>query len=160
MINSRIIKFGNNIDTDQIIPAQYLRLETIIDMAPYTFLHDKNFTENFKEGFIIVGDENFGCGSSREQAPAVLRDRGVTAIIAKSFARIFYRNAINLGILLIKCSSTNEFSNLDEISIDLNKDAIVNLSTNRTYSFEPFPIFILNILKAGGIVAYKTRIVK
>lgn len=155
MINNRIIKFGNNIDTDQIIPAQYLQLETIKDMAPYTFLHDKNFKENFKEGFILVGDENFGCGSSREQAPAVLRECGVTAIIAKSFARIFYRNAINLGIPLIQCSSTHEFSNLDEICIDLDQGTIINLSTNQTYSFEPFPLFILDILKAGGIVAYK-----
>ncbi len=157
MISNKVIKFGDNIDTDQIIPAQYLRLATIEDMAPHAFEHDMNFVNNLKEGYILVGGENFGCGSSREQAPAVLLSRGVTAIVAKSFARIFFRNSINLGLPLIQCPDTDEFSNLDEISIDFDEGSIANRTTGYTCGFEPLPPFIKNILDAGGVVSLYTQ---
>ncbi|MEN8906277.1 MAG: 3-isopropylmalate dehydratase small subunit [Clostridiales bacterium] len=156
MIKNRVIKFGNNIDTDQIIGARYLRFESIDEMVKYTFEFDENFVKNFKSGNIIVGDENFGCGSSREQAPAVLKKIGVSAILAKSFARIFYRNAINLGIPVIKCSDY-EIDNFDEITIDMNKGIICNNSTGKNFNFQPFPEFLQNIIKAGGVINFRKQ---
>lgn len=155
MIKGKAIKFGDNVDTDQIIPAQYLSMLEIKDIAEFTFEYDANFTENYSEGDICVAGSNFGCGSSREQAPAVLKYRGVKAIIAKDFARIFYRNSINLGIPLIECVEANEIGNLDDVEIDFKKGLIKNNTTNRTYEIKPYSDFVQKILDAGGIVNYK-----
>lgn len=155
MIKGRAIKFGDNIDTDQIIPAQYLSMLKISDMTKYTFEYDDNFVANFTSGDICVGGDNFGCGSSREQAPAVLKYLGVSAIVAKDFARIFYRNCINLGIPVIGCKYTDEISNLDEISIDIEKGNLQDITTGKTYEIVPFPKFVQDVLNAGGIINYK-----
>lgn len=152
---SKVIKFGDNIDTDQIVASQHLSLPNIEAMKKYTFEHHANFTDNFKEGDFVVADENFGCGSSREQAPAVLKELGVGAVIAKSFARIFFRNSINLGILLIECPEADRIENLDEISLDLDNGKIINKTKNEEYAIVPMTGFLKEVLDAGGIVPYK-----
>ena len=152
---NKVIKFGDNIDTDQIVASQHLSLPSIEAMKEYTFEHHANFTENFKEGDFVVADENFGCGSSREQAPAVLKELGVSAVIAKSFARIFFRNAINLGILVIECPQADRIDNLDEISVDLDNGKITNKTKNEDYEIVPITGFLKEVLDAGGIVPYK-----
>lgn len=151
-MKNKVIKFGDNVDTDQIIPARHLSLLSIKNMAKYTFEFDKNFQEHFEKGYIIVARNNFGCGSSREQAPTVLKYRGVSAIIAKDFARIFYRNCINLGIPVIECEKVDEIDNLDEIEIDINNGIIKNISQKEEYKIKPFPKYIQDILEAGGII--------
>lgn len=160
MIKNKAIRFGNNVDTDQIIPAKHLCLMDIKDMAEYTFQFDDNFQKHFEKGNIIVACSNFGCGSSREQAPAVLKYRGVSAIIAKDFARIFFRNCINNGIPAIECEDTDRIDNLDEIDIDIDKGFIRNLSKKEVYTIKPFPEFIQGVLAAGGIVPYNKNKVK
>jgi len=152
MIQGKVIKFGKNVDTDQIIGAHHLTLPTIPAMAGYAFENHDNFINNFDRGDIIVGKENFGCGSSREQAPAVLKHRGVAAVVATGFARIFYRNAINMGLRLIVCPDAGEIKELDILRIE--KDHLVNLTTKQQYRIDPLPPFISQILDHGGIVAY------
>ncbi|AET70165.1 3-isopropylmalate dehydratase, small subunit [Desulfosporosinus orientis DSM 765] len=154
MIKAKTIKFGDNVDTDQIIPAQYLSLSTLQQMAPHTFEFYENFTKDFKPGDIISGNDNFGCGSSREQAPAVLKERGVSAVIAKSFARIFYRNAINIGLLLVECENADEIRQGDVLEIDTHKGVIRNISSNSYLEVTPLPPFMQEILNCGGIVKY------
>jgi 3-isopropylmalate/(R)-2-methylmalate dehydratase small subunit len=151
MIQGKVIKFGNNIDTDQIIGAHHLTLPTICDMARYAFEHHANFTTHFERGDIVVGEDNFGCGSSREQAPAVLKERGVAAIVARGFARIFFRNAINLGLRLIVCPEAANIVELDILAIE--SDRLCNVTTGEEYGIEPLPSFIVDILKSGGIVS-------
>ena len=152
MIRRKAIKFGNNIDTDQIIGAQHLTLPAIHDMAPYAFEHHAHFIAHFERGDILVGEENFGCGSSREQAPAVLKERGVAAIIARSFARIFYRNAINLGLRLMVCAEAAEIMELDVLEI--GHDHLRSLTTGKDYALEPLPSFVHEILDCGGVIPY------
>jgi len=121
-------------------------------MAPFTFEHHAHFITHFTRGDILVGEENFGCGSSREQAPAVLKERGVAAIVAIGFARIFFRNAINLGLQLILCKEAAEIKELDMLEID--NDRLRNLTTGRDSTIEPLPTFIREILDCGGIIPY------
>src|SRR3989338_996716 len=128
MIDGKAIKFNDNVDTDQIIGAQYLILATVDDMVKHAFENYKHFREDYSKGDIIIGGHNFGCGSSREQAHAVLKQSGVGAIIAKDFARIFYRNAINLGIVVLECSRTDNISHLDKLEIDFSAGRIRNLT--------------------------------
>ncbi|NLZ35559.1 2,3-dimethylmalate dehydratase small subunit [Clostridium sp. N3C] len=154
MIKGKAIKFGNNIDTDQIIGGEYLSLPTIQSMVPYAFKNYKNFRDNYENGDIIVAESNFGCGSSREQAPAVLKEMGVGAIIAKDFARIFYRNAINLGIVVIECKDVDKIDELDILELELDKGILFNVTKNERYYIEPIPEFMLSILKSGGIINY------
>ena len=155
MIRGKAIKFGNNIDTDQIIGAHHLSRPSIRDMAPFTFENTPRFVEHFKKGDIIVAEDNFGCGSSREQAPAVLKHRGVGAIVARSFARIFFRNAINLGIPLIECPEADKIDHLEMLEID--DDRIRCLKTGKGYDIIPLPLFIRSILADGGIIAHLQR---
>lgn len=154
MIKGKTIKFGDNVDTDQIIPAQYLSLSTIQQMAPHAFEFYENFTKDFKPGDIISGNDNFGCGSSREQAPAVIKERGVSAVIARSFARIFYRNAINIGLLLVECEKADEIRPGDVLEIDTQKGIIRNITSNCSLEISPLPPFMQEILNCGGIVKY------
>ena len=155
MIQGKAITFGNNIDTDQIIGAQHLILPSIAGMAPFAFEHHDNFTTRFTPGDILVAGENFGCGSSREQAPAVLKHRGVAAVVARSFARIFFRNAINLGLPLIVCAQAAEIGELAGITID--GDRLCDETTGRQYGIEPLPPFIAEIVASGGIVPFLRR---
>jgi len=152
MIQGKAIKFGHNIDTDQIIGARHLSLPAIADMAPLAFEHHGNFTTHFAPGDILVAGENFGCGSSREQAPAVLKQRGAGAIVACSFARIFFRNAVNLGLPLIICSQTDEIGELDCLEID--GGCLHDRTTGRRYTIEPLPPFIAGIVDSGGIIPH------
>ena len=146
--------FGDNVDTDVINPGQYLKL-TAEEAAKHVMEGaDPDFAKKVQAGDIIVGGKNFGCGSSRESAPAAIKYAGVGAVVAEFFARIFYRNAINLGLPVLECKQAREIAEGDELVIDLEKGAIHNLTQNKTYGVTPFPPRILRILQAGGLVPY------
>ena len=150
-IKGKVWNFGDNIDTDVIIPGRYLRTFNPQDLADHVLEGERpDFTKNVQKGDIIVADENFGCGSSREQAPVAIKTAGVDAIIAKSFARIFYRNAVNIGLPVIV--SDIDAKDGDIISIDLSEGQIVNETTGESATFEPFKEFMLEILEDGGLV--------
>ncbi|MGN0176290.1 MAG: homoaconitase small subunit [Methanobrevibacter sp.] len=151
IIKGKTWTFGENIDTDVIIPGRYLRTFNPQDLADHVLEGERpDFTKNVQKGDVIVADENFGCGSSREQAPVAIKTAGVSAIIAKSFARIFYRNAINIGLPVIV--SDIEANDGDVISIDLSEGKLVNETTGDSKTFEPFKEFMLSILEDGGLV--------
>lgn len=151
LIKGKTWIFGENIDTDVIIPGRYLRTFNPQDLADHVLEGERpDFTANVKKGDIIVADENFGCGSSREQAPVAIKTAGVEAIIAKSFAGIFYRNAINIGLPVIV--SDIEAKDGDIIKIDLSKGVILNETTGNSKDFEPFKEFLLEILEDDGLV--------
>lgn len=153
IIKGKVWKFGDNIDTDVIIPGRYLRTFSMDELASHAMEGvDPDFAKNVEKGDIIVADENFGCGSSREQAVVVLKHLGVSAIVAKSFARIFYRNAINIGIPVI-VADINANSG-DILKINLEDGSIVNVTTGETFKIEPFKQFMLDILKEGGLVSH------
>ncbi|MGZ7108278.1 MAG: homoaconitase small subunit [Methanobacterium sp.] len=140
-------------DTDVIIPGRYLRTFSLDDLAEHVMEGvNPDFAKNVGKGDIIVADDNFGCGSSREQAPVALKHAGVSAIIAKTFARIFYRNAINIGLPVIIAEINAD--NGDILKIDLEKGTILNLTTEETFKIEPFKKFMLDILKKGGLVPH------
>ena len=150
-IQGRVWTFGENIDTDLIIPGRYLRTFNPEDLAEHVLEGERpDFTHNVKKGDVIVADENFGCGSSREQAPVAIKAAGVDAIIAKSFARIFYRNAIIIGLPVIKADI--KASDEDIVSVDLSEGIIRNETTGEDVEFEPFKDFMLEILEDGGLV--------
>ena len=153
-IKSRVIKYGDDINTDVIFPGRYLAITEPKEMARHAMEDlDKDFFEKIKERKIIVAGKNFGCGSSREQAAICLKYAGVEAIVAKSFARIFFRNAINQGLSIIESEEASEnIDDNDEVEIDLDRGIIKNLSKNETYSFKPLPEFIQEILNAGGLL--------
>ena len=151
IIKGKTWTFGENIDTDVIIPGRYLRTFNPQDLADHVLEGERpDFTANVQKGDIIVADENFGCGSSREQAPVAIKTAGVSAIVAKSFARILYRNAINIGLPVIV--SDIEAKDGDIISIDLSEGTLVNETTGDSETFEPFKEFMLSILEDGGLV--------
>ena len=151
----RVFKFHNDVDTDQIIASQYLLLPNIEEMKVYTFESiDKDFAKKVKEGDIVVAGENFGCGSSREQAPGVLKALGVKAVIAKSFARIFYRNATNVGVPLLEAPGITKFvENEEEIEVDMD-NGIITSKKGETITFKKLPPFMLEILENGGLIEY------
>ncbi len=156
-IEGKVWKFGDNIDTDVIIPGRYLRTFSLDDLAAHVMEGvDPDFARNVGNGDIVVADWNFGCGSSREQAPVALKHAGVSAIVAKSFARIFYRNAINIGLPVI-VADINAKSG-DILRIDLEEGVIKNQTTDETFKIEPFKKFMLDILKDGGLVNHYLKI--
>lgn len=157
MIKGKAIKFEDNVDTDQIIGAEYLTLATVDDMVKHTFENYKHFRDDYQVGDVIVGGHNFGCGSSREQAPAVLKQGGAGAVVAKDFARIFYRSAINLGLLVLECDETDKISHLDQLEIDFSTGRIRNVTRQEEYQTKPLPPFIRGILDAGGIINYMAQ---
>lgn len=145
--------FGDNVDTDQIIPAKYLVTGDPRELAKHAFENVRpEFAKNFREGDIIVAGENFGCGSSREHAPRALLGLGASCVIAKSFARIFYRNSINIGLPVIEASI--EAKEGDELEVRINEGLIINKETKRDYRFKPLPDFLLKLMNSGGLVAY------
>lgn len=153
LIEGKVWKFGDHIDTDVIIPGRYLRTFNLDDLAAHVMEGvSADFAQKVEKGDIIVADWNFGCGSSREQAPVALKHAGVSAIIAKSFARIFFRNAINIGLPVIVADI--EVEEGDRIQLDLNKGEIINLNTANIYKIQPFKKFMLEILKNGGLVPH------
>ena len=154
IIKGRVLKYGDNINTDIISPPQYMEL-SIADAAKYAMTAvDADFPTKMRSGDIMVAGANFGSGSSRETSPLTLRYLGVGAIVAKFFARIFYRNAINLGIPVIECAETDKISDLDEIEIDLASGLINNLTKNESYKCSKIPPHIMELVADGGLVPY------
>ncbi|MGI6248870.1 MAG: 3-isopropylmalate dehydratase small subunit [Acutalibacteraceae bacterium] len=155
-LKGRVIKYGDNVDTDVIIPARYLNTSDPNELAAHCMEDlDKDFAKKIKPGDIIVADNNFGCGSSREHAPIAIKYAGISCVVAKSFARIFYRNSINTGLPIIEIDA--EIENGDELEIDLTAGEIKNLTKGETYTFPPFPEFLQKIIDAGGLMnAMKT----
>jgi len=152
-------KFGDNINTDLIIPGKYKLSITDLDELSKHAMEGvmPRFAEKFRKGDIIVAGKNFGCGSSREQAPLVLKHIGVGAVVAKSFARIFYRNAINIGLPVVECKYSDEIKDGDEIEIDLKRGVLKNLSLKKEYRISTIPEDLLKILSAGGLTNYVKR---
>jgi len=162
MIKGTAYKYGDNVDTDVIIPARYLNTSNHFELAAHCMEDiDKDFVKTVKRGDIIIGGRNFGCGSSREHAPIAIKTSGISVVIAQSFARIFYRNSINIGLPIIECEdAVIESENGDEFEIDLKSGVIKNVTKNKTYQGETFPDFMVELFKAGGLVNYaKTNLV-
>ncbi|MBO5036337.1 MAG: 3-isopropylmalate dehydratase small subunit [Clostridia bacterium] len=151
----KVFKYPDNVDTDVIIPARYLNTSDAHELAAHCMEDiDKEFVKNVKEGDIMVAGWNFGCGSSREHAPLVIKTCGTGCVIAKSFARIFYRNAINIGLAILECpEAVDEINANDEVSVNFDTGEIIDKTTGKTYMAQPFPPFIQNIIKCGGLLA-------
>ena len=149
-------KYGDNVDTDVIIPARYLNSSDPKELAAHCMEDiDKEFVNNVNEGDLIVATKNFGCGSSREHAPIAIKASGVSCVIAETFARIFYRNAINIGLPIIECKEASEkISDKDEISVDFDTGIIKNLTTGESYQGQAFPAFMQKIIDSEGLVNY------
>ncbi|MEG1820116.1 MAG: 3-isopropylmalate dehydratase small subunit [Oscillospiraceae bacterium] len=147
-------KYGNNVDTDVIIPARYLNTAEPAELSVHCMEDiDVDFAGNVKAGDIIVAGKNFGCGSSREHAPIAIKASGIACVIAGSFARIFYRNAINIGLPILECEQASEdIENGDEIKVDFDAGVIENKTKGKVYNAQPFPPFIQNIIKSGGLL--------
>ena len=150
-----VFKYPDNVDTDVIIPARYLNTADAQELAKHCMEDiDPSYVTKAQPGDIMVAGWNFGCGSSREHAPLVIKTCGTGCVIAKSFARIFYRNAINIGMPILECeAAAEEIQAGDEVSIDFDTGVISDLTTGKTYQAEPFPEFIQNIIKSGGLLA-------
>jgi len=153
-IKGTAIKFGNNIDTDVILPGKYLILVDPNELAKHALESlDPTFPEKAKKGVILVGGKNFGCGSSREQAPLALKYAGVKCVLAESFARIFFRNAINIGLPVIECKGiSNSVETGDELAVDFEAGKIENVSRAKSFQVNKLPPFILEILADGGLI--------
>ncbi|MCQ2486469.1 MAG: 3-isopropylmalate dehydratase small subunit [Clostridia bacterium] len=149
-----VIKYKDNVDTDVIIPARYLTTGDPAELAKHCMEDlDTTFVNRVKEGDIIVAGYNFGCGSSREHAPISIKASGVSVVIAKSFARIFYRNSINIGLAIVECpEAVDAISEGDKVSVDLDTGIITDITTGEQFKTEPFPESIQNIINAGGLV--------
>ena len=156
IFNGKAIKYGDNVDTDVIIPARYLNTADPKELAVHCMEDiDTTFAPNVQEGDIIVADRNFGCGSSREHAPVAIKASGVPVVIANNFARIFYRNAINIGLPLLELGDNVEKIKAGhQISVDLSAGIVKNITTGEEYSSQPLPGFIQDIAKAGGLINY------
>ena len=154
LANGKVFKYGDNIDTDVIIPARYLNTPDMKELASHCMEDiDKNFTKKVNEGDIIVANKNFGCGSSREHAPIAIKESGISCVIASTFARIFYRNAINIGLPILECDeAAMKIEERDKLEIDFNSGIIKNISKNEEYKAEPFPEFMQNIISNGGLI--------
>lgn len=148
------IKYGDNVDTDVIIPARYLNTSDHSELASHCMEDiDSTFVSRVKQGDMIVGGMNFGCGSSREHAPIAIKASGISLVIAKSFARIFYRNAINIGLAIVECpAAAEEISEGDTVEADLDKGIIRDMTTGKEYKTAPFPDFIQRIIENGGLM--------
>ena len=148
-------KYGDHIDTDVIIPARYLATQDPKELASHCMEDiDASFTGKVKQGDIMVAGLNFGCGSSREHAPIAIKASGISCVIAKTFARIFYRNAIKIGLAILECEAASEgISDGDEVSIDFDTGVITNVTKGESYQSEPFPEFIKDMINKGGLMA-------
>ena len=156
MVQGKVFKYGDNVDTDVIIPARYLNAPSPEELAKHCMEDiDADFVKNVKAGDIMVGGANFGCGSSREHAPISIRAAGVSCVIAASFARIFYRNAINIGFPILECPEAAEKINAgDEVSVDFDTGVITDLTTGETFKATAFTAFINGIIENGGLLSY------
>ncbi len=157
MIKSgKVFKYGDNIDTDVIIPARYLSTSVPKELAKYCMQDiDETFSERVTDGDIIVADKNFGCGSSREHAPIAIKASGISCVIASTFARIFYRNAFNIGLPILECDeAAKNIKDGDQIEVDFNTGRIVNITKDQTYQASPLPPFMQEIIAADGLINY------
>jgi 3-isopropylmalate/(R)-2-methylmalate dehydratase small subunit len=155
-IHGKVIKYGNNVDTDVIIPARYLNTSDPAELASHCMEDlDAGFVKRVQKGDIMVAGRNFGCGSSREHAPIAIKASGISCIIAETFARIFYRNAINTGLPIIECpEAAAGISEGDELDVDLDSGVITNLTRGVSYKGVPFPEFMQKIIAADGLIGY------
>ncbi|MBO5412362.1 MAG: 3-isopropylmalate dehydratase small subunit [Clostridia bacterium] len=153
--NGKALKYGDNVDTDVIIPARYLNTIDKKELASHCMQDiDGEFTKKVRAGDIMVAGYNFGCGSSREHAPIAIKESGISVVIAKSFARIFYRNAINIGLAIVECpEAVDGILDGEQVEADLDAGVIYNKTTGKQYSTQPFPAFIQKIIENGGLVA-------
>ena len=151
-----VFKYGDNVDTDVIIPARYLNSSDPAELAAHCMEDiDTEFIKKVKKGDIMVARKNFGCGSSREHAPIAIKAAGVSCVIAETFARIFYRNAINIGLPIIECpEASHDIDNGDEVEINFDTGVITNLTKNRTYKGQAFPEFMQKIIASEGLINY------
>lgn len=158
-IRGKVWKYGDNVDTDAIIPARYLNTTSEAELAAHCLEDlDATFAKTVRPGDILVAGKNFGCGSSREHAPVALKACGIGCIIAESFARIFYRNAINIGLPILECpAAVREIQAGQTLEVDLASGVVRNLETGRVYQATPYPPFMLEIIAAGGLIEYTRR---
>ncbi|MCL2334994.1 MAG: 3-isopropylmalate dehydratase small subunit [Endomicrobia bacterium] len=156
ILKGKVHKYGSNVNTDEIIPARYLNSSDPAVLAKYCMEDiDKDFVKRVEKDDIIVAENNFGCGSSREHAPIAIKAAGISAVIANSFARIFFRNAINIGLPILECpEAVKAINSGDDLEINLNQGIIKNLTKKEEYKAQPFPEFMQKIIKAGGLLGY------
>jgi len=151
-------KFGDNIDTDAIIPARYLNTSDPAELAKHCMEDaDPNFVKNMKPGDFIVADKNFGCGSSREHAPIAIKEGGISCVIAKTFARIFYRNSFNMGLTILECADCDRISDRDELEVDAKAGVVKNLTKGEEYSVNPIPPFMQELIDDGGLMKHVAK---
>ncbi|MCX8130736.1 MAG: 3-isopropylmalate dehydratase small subunit [Clostridia bacterium] len=160
--NGKVIKYANNVDTDVIIPARYLNTSDPAELASHCMEDlDKEFVKKANKGDIMVAGKNFGCGSSREHAPIAIKASGISCIIAETFARIFYRNAINIGLPILECpEAAKDIADGDSVSIDFKSGKIFNKTTGKEYTAAPFPEFMQEIMNADGLIGYISKTIK
>ncbi|MGE4282435.1 MAG: 3-isopropylmalate dehydratase small subunit [Clostridia bacterium] len=152
----KVIKYGDNVDTDVIIPARYLNTSDATELAKHCMEDlDKDFISKVKPGDIIVATKNFGCGSSREHAPIAIKASGISCVIAETFARIFYRNAINIGLPILECpEAARDIDDGDEVKVDFDSGIITNVTKNKVYQSVPFPEFMQELISKNGLIEY------
>ena len=155
-ISGNVFKYGDNVDTDVIIPARYLNTSDPQELAAHCMEDlDPAFASSVQRGDILVAGRNFGCGSSREHAPLAIKASGVACVVAATFARIFYRNALNIGLPILECpTAANAISAGDEVTVNLETGEIADHTTGQTFHAEPFPLFMMELIAAGGLAAY------
>jgi len=157
----RVWKFGDDVDTDAVIPGRFLTINDPKELAKHAFEGVRpEFKDRVRPGDIIVAGDNFGCGSSREHAPMALKGAGVRCVIAKSFARIFFRNSINIGVTLLECPDADRIAEGDVLEVDEAKGVIKNKTKNETYRAKPLPEFLVEIVRSGGLIEYARRMVE
>ena len=161
-ICGKVFKYGDNVDTDVIIPARYLNTADANELAKHCMEDiDASFVSKVAPGDIMVAGRNFGCGSSREHAPLAIKASGITCVIASTFARIFYRNAINIGLPIMECpDAVDSIAAGDQLSVDLSSGTITDITSGKTFKAEPFPPFMPDLLAAGGLAAYMRKAVQ
>jgi len=159
MITGKAVRFGDNVDTDVILPGKYMTLTDRVELAKHAMEGlDSTFATKIRSGAIVVGGRNFGCGSSREQAPLALKHAGVRCVLAESFARIFFRNSINIGLPVLECRGiSGKVEEGDELAVDLEKGVVENRSKNSTLQATRLPSFIMEILRDGGLIEHLRR---
>ncbi len=155
-VKGKVFKYGDNVDTDVIIPARYLAIQDRAELASHAMEDiDRDFVKNVKKNDIIVAEKNFGCGSSREHAPLVIKEAGVGCVIAETFARIFYRNAINIGLPIIECpEAARAIAAGDEVEVDFDSGVITDVTKGKSFQGQAFPEFMQKIIAANGLVGY------
>jgi 3-isopropylmalate/(R)-2-methylmalate dehydratase small subunit len=158
ILKGRVHKYGANVDTDAIIPARYLNVSEPGELSRHCMEGiDGDFLKRVKPGDMLVATTNFGCGSSREHAPIAIKAAGVSCVIAQSFARIFFRNAINIGLPLLECAQADEIEQGDELEIALEKGEINDITKNKVFQAEPYPDFMLQLVSTGGLIEYTRK---